>query len=904
MPKNGETRCDTEVVFLYSNLEIPSRLAYAREMKLPASPPGLILFLLLALLSNSAFALRLNDRIECQSLHNRREFYGLNAEIHSEVAVGQRGQIMGGAVTFDGFTWWYIKWDDGVYAFSAEGNNRLVAIVPLTPVTIGVGSISSPGPTLSDLTPSFEWTEDSEATAYNIFFRRLPGGVLQSSGFVTGTSWTIPERVIEEGAEYVWNMTAINGTGEGPVSESRYFRTPSAGSSPNAPESLKATFLSGVVELTWEDRSSNENGFLIQRRLNTENWLEISETGSNITAYSNTSIPLGVTLKYRIQAFNEFGQSIFIESETITTSLNPRITGTSPSPLNQAVSKRWITISGFDFKENLNVSFSPNANRRWLNQSDIRLVSSSEIQIHVSTGEVSGDWFIVVKNAASVESQPYTLRVVTPATLHPEPASTTPVASPPSPEITNPDPLKKGIIVIIHGMSASVAGKWPEVMRNAVKDRLIGTRLSDKWKVIAYDWSEAADIGFISKLLLHAPKEKIRSNAKNLGMALGQDLLRGNYSNVHFIAHSTGAWVAEYASAELPSETWVHTTFLDAWTPKSSHLQTVQLGANPFQGEYLLGEHSDFSEHYVTRGFHVGTFKTDSILTCSQNYDLSSLVDPSFPTPIHPALGHEYPHQWYLDTIWDTSEIQGFANSPVFKRGSYTAKGKIINLSSNEIYEPQVIKRFELGKGPIALSEASNSYVGAGSVLFAGNTMTLTSSSPAWVTVDITQETTINFLKMNIEFLGGGGDQDVIGVFWDGEKVATLTSLREQRALSHTILLPETSSIESHQISIRLDSPTNTSRSVRISDIETGYSGTALIPESLKIEMQQNEKITLSCFTHRGVLYTPQSSANTILWEDLSGVKRGNAAVQDFEILRSVAQKKAFYRMKVNEIEE
>ena len=60
---------------------------------------------------------------------------------------------------------------------------------------------------------------------------------------------------------------------------------------PSAPTSLAATAISvSQADLLWFDNSTDEDGFVIQRRLDGGNFINIDSVAANLIAYSFTGI--------------------------------------------------------------------------------------------------------------------------------------------------------------------------------------------------------------------------------------------------------------------------------------------------------------------------------------------------------------------------------------------------------------------------------------------------------------------------------------------------------------------------------------------------------------------------------------------------------------------------------------
>ena len=102
---------------------------------------------------------------------------------------------------------------------------------------------------------------------------------------------------------------------------------------------LSFIFLSTVLSaadlrLEWQDNSNNEDGFEIWRQQNDGEWLLIGATNANDVTFTDGVIPIGVTLSYKVRAWNQFGESGFTNIVSIGT-----FPPASPSSLKGAAVK-------------------------------------------------------------------------------------------------------------------------------------------------------------------------------------------------------------------------------------------------------------------------------------------------------------------------------------------------------------------------------------------------------------------------------------------------------------------------------------------------------------------------------------------------------------------------------------
>ena len=78
------------------------------------------------------------------------------------------------------------------------------------------------------------------------------------------------------------------------------------------------------VDLTWRDNSTQETGFVVQRRMTGRgSWEEINRTSTDVSAYSDGGLFPGATYVYRVRAFNDAERSAFSNEVEATTPAGP-----------------------------------------------------------------------------------------------------------------------------------------------------------------------------------------------------------------------------------------------------------------------------------------------------------------------------------------------------------------------------------------------------------------------------------------------------------------------------------------------------------------------------------------------------------------------------------------------------
>ena len=89
---------------------------------------------------------------------------------------------------------------------------------------------------------------------------------------------------------------------------------------PDAPSNLVATpVASSQINLAWDDNSSNEHGFRIERSPDGANFAQIAETEEGVTGYADVGLLAETTYYYRVYAFNDAGTSDFSNVANATT---------------------------------------------------------------------------------------------------------------------------------------------------------------------------------------------------------------------------------------------------------------------------------------------------------------------------------------------------------------------------------------------------------------------------------------------------------------------------------------------------------------------------------------------------------------------------------------------------------
>lgn len=131
---------------------------------------------------------------------------------------------------------------------------------------------------------------------------------------------------------------------------------------------LKLTFISSQrkISLSWSDQSTDEAGFVIERKTEDGTWSEIGRVAANKLTFNNEAELFNTKYYYRVSSFSKFGNSVPTNTITFTTPADPK-TGIDlnteekslsvfPNPVNNSfvmVTKGNVWMKIFDIHGNL-----------------------------------------------------------------------------------------------------------------------------------------------------------------------------------------------------------------------------------------------------------------------------------------------------------------------------------------------------------------------------------------------------------------------------------------------------------------------------------------------------------------------------------------------------------------------
>ncbi len=224
-----------------------------------------------------------------------------------------------------------IKYYYRVRAYNTDGNSAYSNEVSATTAIIPDAPSDLTATVTSESRIELSWEDNSyNETGFKIE-RKKSGGSYTRIATVDKNVTNIINTGLAGNTKYYYRVSAYNAAGDSAYSNEVSLTT---GIVPDEPSDLTATVISeSRIELTWEDNSSNETGFKIERKKSGGSYTRIATVDKNVTNIINTGLAGNTKYYYRIRAYNEAGDSAYSNEVSATTGIVPE----APSDLTAKV---------------------------------------------------------------------------------------------------------------------------------------------------------------------------------------------------------------------------------------------------------------------------------------------------------------------------------------------------------------------------------------------------------------------------------------------------------------------------------------------------------------------------------------------------------------------------------------
>ena len=230
----------------------------------------------------------------------------------------------------------------GTSSYTSVANITTLAAPDVTAPSIPGGLIAT---AISSNQVNLTWGASTDVGGSGVAgYQVYRNGTLVATVTGTSQSWT----VLTANTQYCFAVAAFDGAGNISAQSAQTCAT-TMDTVPVAPSSLAATAASpSQINLTWQDNSSNESGFKIERASASGGpWTQIGLVGANVTSCAHTGLTASTKYYYRARAYNASGNSGYTSVANATTLTPPDTTAPSipGSVTATATSVSQVTVS-------------------------------------------------------------------------------------------------------------------------------------------------------------------------------------------------------------------------------------------------------------------------------------------------------------------------------------------------------------------------------------------------------------------------------------------------------------------------------------------------------------------------------------------------------------------------------
>lgn len=196
------------------------------------------------------------------------------------------------------------------------------------------------------------WDDLSDTEDGFYIYRSVNGSGWYSLATTKANRTTILDTSVEFGSSYRYRVAAYNNHGRSEFSKTNAvtYRLPV----PASPTAATAVQQSTVAIVSWNDNSSDEDGFNIYRSENGGAFMLLTTLATDTNGYTDSSVQFESTYDYRIYAFNVYGESadvaapaLFMRTPIPTTPTDAMVVQHSPAGLDVSWSDNSSDEAGF-----------------------------------------------------------------------------------------------------------------------------------------------------------------------------------------------------------------------------------------------------------------------------------------------------------------------------------------------------------------------------------------------------------------------------------------------------------------------------------------------------------------------------------------------------------------------------
>lgn len=224
-----------------------------------------------------------------------------------------------------------------VRAFFSDGqfspfSNEFTITTPPSPVTVNAPSNLQAVPAGTD-SVNLSWQDNSDNETRFEIEKKSEGGSFQQVGTVGAGVVTFSMSGLAAETTYIFRVRAVREDGS-TVTPSPYSNESTVTTLPPAPGNLTAAAAGATsIELTWNDRSTTETSFRIERKTGAGEFAEAGSAAANATSFTDTGLEPNTEYIYRVIAVAPQGASApsdTASARTQQTNFPPRFVDPTP----------------------------------------------------------------------------------------------------------------------------------------------------------------------------------------------------------------------------------------------------------------------------------------------------------------------------------------------------------------------------------------------------------------------------------------------------------------------------------------------------------------------------------------------------------------------------------------------